>query len=179
MISALPKSFQHTVQFYESDTILIPSIAHYFMTGLTFNETCIIIATPEHRKALRSSLGQLGLDIDLAEMCGQYIALDAADTLSHFMKDGMPHKESFLQVVGSLVPHLSARPVRAFGEMVAILWDAGNKEGALALEEFWNDLGKLRNFELLCAYEKNSVANDIKRICDTHTLSVPGIMSFA
>jgi len=42
--------------------------------------------------------------------------------------------------------------VRAYGEMVDVLWQRGERDAAIRLEEFWNDLARLQTFSLLCAY---------------------------
>jgi hypothetical protein len=35
----------------------------------------------------------------------------------------------------------AGRPVRAFGEMVSLLWDAGLTDVAIEVEAMWNELG--------------------------------------
>jgi hypothetical protein len=53
---------------------------------------------------------------------------------------------------------LGRRRVRAYGEMVALLWAEGNVNGAIQLEKLWNDMGKIRDFSLFCAYPQAAVA---------------------
>ncbi|HKN54355.1 MAG TPA: hypothetical protein VJX66_17775 [Amycolatopsis sp.] len=52
----------------------------------------------------------------------------------------------------------AGRPVRAYGEMVAWLWDAGLAGAAIKLEAMWNDLGRAEAFSLYCGYPLDSVA---------------------
>ncbi|HEX9967459.1 MAG TPA: ATP-binding protein, partial [Solirubrobacterales bacterium] len=84
----------------------------------------------------------------------QYIVLDAAETLSRFMVDGWPDEQRFADVLGNVVRRAQngSRRVRAFGEMVALLWAEGKHDAALRLEELWNDLARTHAFSLLCAY---------------------------
>ena len=42
--------------------------------------------------------------------------------------------------------------VRAYGEMVDVLWQNANQSAAIALEEMWTDLGAVYPFDLLCGY---------------------------
>jgi hypothetical protein len=42
--------------------------------------------------------------------------------------------------------------LRAYGEMVGILWQAGRFSAAILLEQFWNDLLRRSCFNLFCAY---------------------------
>jgi len=43
-------------------------------------------------------------------------------------------------------------PTRVSGEMVDILWQDGNPDGAIRLEILWNQLASAYDFELLCGY---------------------------
>jgi hypothetical protein len=44
--------------------------------------------------------------------------------------------------------------------MVAVLWEEGNKPGAIALENFWNAALEKNAFHLHCAYPKSFFAQD-------------------
>ena len=70
------------------------------------------------------------------------------------MVDGSPERERFNEVMGGVLPSVSdgRSRVRAFGEMVALLWAEGNLQRAIRLEELWNDLQKAHSFSLFCAY---------------------------
>jgi hypothetical protein len=70
-------------------------------------------------------------------------------------------------------------PVRIFGEMVALLWDAGNAGAAVDLEALWNELGRQYSFSLLCAYPAGAVAADeyadeLAQICAAHSAVLSG-----
>ena len=51
----------------------------------------------------------------------------------------------------------NGRRVRAFGEMVALLWSEGNQAAAIRLEELWNELALSQTFCLFCAYSMDSL----------------------
>jgi len=44
----------------------------------------------------------------------------------------------------------AGRPVRVFGEMVWLLWDAGLIDAAIEVEAMGNELGAQYSFSLLC-----------------------------
>ena len=47
------------------------------------------------------------------------------------------------------------RRIHAFGEMVALLWADGNRDGAIRLEELWNELRKGHHFaSVLCLSDR-------------------------
>jgi len=139
---------EHFVQFYEDDVFLENSVAGYVGTGLEKGEGAVVIATREHRVAIAKKLKARGINLAEARSKGLYIALDAAETLERFMVDGMPDPQIFTQVVGRVLQQLlnGRKRVRAFGEMVAILWAQGNKAAAIRLEELWNEVGSCIRF---------------------------------
>src|SRR6266850_268135 len=73
---------EHVVQFYESDSFLLDALSGFIGRGLKEGETCIVVATKEHRDAVEERFQQYGQVVDAVKSSGQYIALDAADCLS-------------------------------------------------------------------------------------------------
>ena len=105
----------------------------------------------------------------------KYAPFDAAETLGLFMHAGEPEAFRFNALVGGLIKSAISRGagVRAFGEMVAILWDEGNRDGAIKLEGLWNDLAEEHDFTLFCAYRQNQFATEADRaafssVCQAH-----------
>ncbi len=140
----------HFVQFYENDAFLIKAIRKFIQSG----DSAIVIVTPSHKERLEKGLEMYGLDLDQATEQGSYMYLDASETLSRFMIDGHPDPKLFFEVVGGVVTRASRNKhkVKAFGEMVALLWAEGNQQAAIELEELWNELQKIHSFSLFCAY---------------------------
>jgi anti-sigma regulatory factor (Ser/Thr protein kinase) len=71
------------------------------------------------------------------------------------------------------------RPVRAFGEMVGLLWDRGDVSAAIELETLWNALAAELPFSLYCAYHADSMAGHehadaLHEVCHLHSALVPG-----
>jgi hypothetical protein len=106
--------------------------------------------------------------------------LDAERTLARFMANGMPQWKAFHEVIGGLIAELRLRypTVRAYGEMVDVLWQRGEREAAIRLEEYWNELGKLQTFSLFCAYRMNPLdgcayGGALESVCKTHTHLIP------
>ena len=132
----------HFVQFYEADGFLLNSLSGFIGQAITSGDAAIVVATPEHRDGLDELLQANGLDVTSAKRGGRYVSLDAADTLSKFMLDGAPEPARFNEVMGSVITGVSdgRSRIKAFGEMVALLWAEGNEPGVLELEELWNEL---------------------------------------
>lgn len=171
---------EHFVQFYEDESFLIHSVTGYLAKGFRKGDGAIVIATAAHRAALETSLRQMGMDPRGLIAEGIYQPLDAAETLSKFMVDGSPDPKRFVRVVGAAVANAvaSGRALRAFGEMVALLWADGNSSAAIRLEELWNDLAKTYSFSLFCAYPMDAFGGEchgqpFTHVCNAHTRVIP------
>ncbi|MEP6742404.1 MAG: ATP-binding protein [bacterium] len=170
----------HFVQFYENDGFLLNSLSGFIGSAIKSNDAAIVIATETHREGLDELLLANGLDLTSAKTSGQYVSLDAADTLSRFMVDGSPEPKRFREVLGGIIASVTdgRTRVRAFGEMVALLWAEGNYTGAIRLEELWNDLQHAHSFSLFCAYPMNGFGGEKflaphVDVCTAHSRVIP------
>jgi MEDS: MEthanogen/methylotroph, DcmR Sensory domain len=167
-------TWSHGVLLYAEDRQLIDVLERYLVTGWDAGGLGLVIATPQHRAALRERLAARGVLESLGE--GRFVELDAAATLEQFLgDDGLPDAERFAETVGSLVRgHAADGTLRGFGEMVDLLWAAGNVVGALALERLWTGLQDEVPFSLLCAYAEAHVDDhdraEIARVHDDVTV---------
>src|SRR5579862_5287526 len=143
----------HFVQFYERDASLVNAVSGFIGAGLEAGESCIVIATEAHREEIEATLKARALDLAAMRAQGQYVSYDAAETLLRFMREGSPEPQHFMETVGRVIAEAAqeGRRVRAFGEMVALLWSAGNQAAAIRLEELWNELAQSYTFCLFCA----------------------------
>jgi hypothetical protein len=170
----------HFVQFYESDSFLMDSVSGYVCEGLMGGEGAIIIATDTHRVGIEERLAVAGVDVRAALASGQFVSLNAADVLARFMVRGDPDPVLFEQAVGSVISRTAHDwpAVRAFGEMVALLWADGNAPAHVVLEKLWNDLAKVYDFSLFCAYPMSgftdhSHGSSVDDICAVHSRVLP------
>jgi signal transduction histidine kinase len=171
---------EHFVQFYEADAFLLNSLGEYTAAAIKAGEAAIVVATEAHRDELAARLREKGLDVTTAVEDGRLVLLDASETLSKFMAGASPDSERFAEIIGGIIA-LSAegRPrVRIYGEMVALLWAEGNYDGAIRLEELWNDLQHKHAFALFCAYPMDGFAGEgpgrgLPHVCTTHSRVIP------
>jgi PAS domain S-box-containing protein len=162
---------EHFVQFYDQDDFLLVEVSRFLTADLQAGDASLVIATPQHLEGLEQRLPGLARDRS------RYLALDAASTLSQLMVNGVPDAERFQEVIGSALQQASrngTRHVRAFGEMVSLLWEEGRHEAALRLEELWNDLAASCSFSLLCAYPMDGFhhaehASSFLALCNAHS----------
>lgn len=146
----------HHVQFYQSDDFLCDIVGDFVSDGLTAGDSIVLIVRHDRRDELARRINRAGFDFDSEIGNGRVIYLDAHEALTRFMVDQTPDAARFEDVIGGVIASTSRgtarRPVRAFGEMVDVLWSAGNQDGALQLEVLWNQLAQKQAFSLLCGY---------------------------
>lgn len=165
----------HCLQIYESDRIFLNALEGFVAGGIRQGDSIILIATPAHLSALAARLERNGFDVHAAVERGQYIALDAAQTLARFMVNGWPDEALFNAVVDELLGRARAHhhKVRAFGEMVALMWADGLCDAAVQLERLWTRLCNKENFSLFCAYPKSAFGDGsetgVRQVCAAHS----------
>jgi hypothetical protein len=166
----------HCVQIYDNDTAFLNVLQSYVASALELNEAVIIIATDAHMRLLKDRLQQAGVDVMDAQARDQFVAVDAHAALASFMRDGWPDEALFLSMVRSLLERARARhaKVRAFGEMVALMWANGEREATIHLEHLWARLCKSDEFALFCAYPRAGFTQDAEQsmmdVCLAHSV---------
>jgi hypothetical protein len=166
---------EHLVYMYEATDAFLNLLENFVAEGFRSGEAVIVIATQVHRHALNDRLRSRGLDLAAARTSSQYLDLSAENCLATFMKDGWPDESRFNEAIVNLINRVNrpGRPIRAFGEMVALLWANGNSGATVRLEHLWNEFRRTQPFVLFCAYPKSGFTDDahtsLRTICDAHT----------
>ena len=173
----------HTAHFYDNEKQLNDAVSSFLHEGFSAGQPLVVIATPKHRQSLARVLKSRGLEVRKAVQSGRLAWRDARQTLDRVMVNQVPDANLFSQHVGGLIAFALARTpmtgtLRAYGEMVDELWRAGNQEGALRLEEMWNELATRYSFSLFCGYDmanfsRESDAPALKAVCDRHSRVLP------
>jgi len=177
--SAGTAAHQHVVQFYARERELATGVGQYLADGLAEGGAVVVVATPAHRLAFENYLAGAGADVTAVRVDGRYQAIDAAALLRRFAAAGQVDMTSFEAEVGHVIRAAGAagRPVRVYGEMVALLWDAGQLNATLELEAFWNDLARDIPFALYCGYPESPAAGAehraaVAEVCRLHAAVV-------
>ena len=175
-----PGSRDHVAQVYQDPEFLIEAVAYYVRSGLERGEGIVLVMRRSNWEALQQRLQAEGADPSAAQARGQLCNYEAEATLARLMKSGMPDAEAFREVIGGAIAKAGQLypKLRAFGEMVDILWQRGHRVGAQHLEELWNDYMRQRPFTLLCAYymdplHESAYGGPIENVCKSHTHLIP------
>ena len=165
----------HVVLFYRDEQELTERTGEYLFPAIQAGGVAIVVATPEHRRSFERYLADAGDDAAAAGARG-YLALDASETMRGFMVADRPDPAGFWQAISPMLRQAAqaGRPVRVFGEMVSLLWDAGLIDAAIEVEAMWNELGAQYQFCLLCAYPARPAVcahqlDALTEVCRAHT----------
>ena len=172
----------HFVQLYgNDDRLLTRNVARFMAEGLRRGDGLIIIASPEHSGSVARRLrDERGYPKAVLE--GRLVFLDAQTTLDRLMLDGQPDPGLFENVIGETLREVQTRAghtgIRAYGEMVGVLWKAGQYTAAVRLEESWNRLLKSSNISLFCGYPidvfgEEFQVNQVDPLLCAHTHMLP------
>lgn len=167
---------EHFVQIYDDNEVFMSTLEDFIAHGLRAGESCVIIATATHLGLLGQRLRARGVDTETLAADDRYIALDGEKILAQFLIRGFPDDRLFNRVILEILARAKGpeqRKVRAFGEMVALLWAQGLHAASTQMEYLWHDLCRSEQFPLFCAYPRAGFRQDavksIEQICAAHS----------
>jgi hypothetical protein len=173
----------HVVQIYENDDAFLTLLSGFVTDGIDSGDAAVVIATEAHLDALHLRLEALGYPMASLISSRRYIPVDAERMLSRFMVYDWPDENLFNHTVGVIIDRANGdgREVRAFGEMVALLWAKGQVGATVRLEHLWNKFCQKQAFRLFCAYPKRGFTQDatesVMHICGAHSKMISGLVS--
>ncbi len=152
----------HGVHFYADRNELAQRVHAHIAPVLQRGHGAIVVAGPESMLAFERYARNEKLDVQRLTRDRRLMLFDAQWLLDRFMVDGRPDPRRFRAIVGGQLKMLTYRTpgIHVYGEMVTLLMEAGNPDGALELEAMWNVLAGERSFNLLCAYPLDLFTTD-------------------
>ncbi|MBV9987649.1 MAG: MEDS domain-containing protein [Chitinophagaceae bacterium] len=173
-------SSAHVVQIYEKENAFLETLTGFIGAGINAGDAVVVIATADHLAGLNKRLRSHGLHVGSLITEQLYIPIDADEILPKFMVEEWPDEQCFIEAIVPVIEKAGSknRRVRAFGEMVALLWAKGLEAAAIQLETYWNRLQKSKLFSLFCAYPaailKNDAPGAVRLICSCHSHLISG-----
>jgi hypothetical protein len=170
----------HVVQVYENEKVFLNTLEGFVGSGLLTGDTVIVICRRKNLDKLRIRLERQDMDINSLIAARKYLPLEAKEVLSTFMVNDWPDEKLFFQTLNNMFRKVteSRSRIRAFGEMVSVLWEEGKYAATVHLEHLWNKFCETQQLCLYCAYPKSGFTRDpaesMKHICDTHSKIIAG-----
>jgi KaiC/GvpD/RAD55 family RecA-like ATPase len=173
-----PQPCGHIVYPYTDEFQVAEAVCLFASAGLQRGEAVLLVMTEAHCQPILERIGRAGFDVDALTKSGQLICEEAEDLLSSFMLDGVIDEHVFKSKIGRMIERAKAagselRPVRVFGEMVSLIWQA-RPQATERLEELWNEVIQEQSVPLLCAYalagEKPGGLPESLVACHSHAL---------
>src|SRR5262245_8152560 len=147
---------RHAVQFYGDEEQFFRGVGDFLLEGITAGQATVAIATEPHWRAIEAQLSRRGVDCRKVRRDGSLRVLDATRTLSGRIVGGGRNTARFERDVATMMVDVEAARgsgvIRAYGEMVNLLWRQGRHDAALYLESLWNRPPFRNSFDLLCEY---------------------------
>jgi hypothetical protein len=166
---------EHVVQMYDSDESLLTLLATFVVGGIRSGNAVVVIATKPHILEIRERLRKAGFDPFSLKLKDQFIPLDAETMIAKFFVNEWPDEILFNYHLSRILKRARTynRQVRAFGEMVALLYQQGLVAQTIQLENLWNKFCRTNSLSLFCAYPDRLLNDvDLNLVCCEHTKQV-------
>jgi hypothetical protein len=153
------------VQLYQEKAFLNRAVCRFVGAGLTNGESIVLVSTLPHWNGFHARLEGLGMNVEAARRRGQLTVVDADELLPRFMRDAMPDPAIFPGVFGDVVAEARARggyqKMRVWGEMVNVLWERGDVDASMNLEDQFDKLIKKRDLAIFCSFLMDNFNGDV------------------
>jgi hypothetical protein len=173
-----PEPSSHIVYPYTDEAHIAKAVGLFAGAGLRKGEAVILVMAKHHFKPVLQGLTTDGFDLARLQAAGQLVCCEAEKLISSFMFDGIVDELKFKTTIGDLIQKAKQsdgdRPVRVFGEMVALIWRS-HPDATHRMEELWNQVINSHGVPLLCAYslsepQVNTLPPNLLA-CHSHALS--------
>ncbi len=167
----------HFAQLYRETQSLVESVSLFIEAGLRRGNGAVVIAPFNQIEQFLVHLRRNGLEPEPYRTYGQLCLINADEILNQYMRDRTFDLEGFKQETRNIlesVLRFGRSDTRVYGEMVNILWQQGDTQTAIKLEEHWNDLAQLYPLSIFCGYMvdshlEESYARPLHEIGRTHS----------
>jgi hypothetical protein len=145
---------RHFAQFQRGLDALTDSASVFLEAGLRQGNSLLIVAPAQRVDQLFDRLATARLHPKGLVDSGQLAVLDSAAILDKLSSNGLTDWARFRGLLGPVMAQLRphGRGTRIYSEIANMLWEAGDTEAAIRLEELWNALAGAYPFSLFCGY---------------------------
>jgi hypothetical protein len=145
---------RHFAQFHRDQDALADSIQLFFEGGLRRGNCLLAIAENQSADRVLDRLTESKFHPQALISSGQLAVVDARVLIAQFVSDGATEWSRFRATLSAILERLRpfGRGIRIYCELSSLLWEDGNPEAAIQIEQHWNALAKAYAFSLYCGY---------------------------
>lgn len=166
---------RHFAQFHREQDSLVESVYTFLETGLRRGSSALIIAPPEQVDRLLQRLQDGRFHTRSLIDAGQLARLDSTKILEQLTTRGKPDRALLRAAIAPTLIRLQhhGRGIRVYCELANALWQMGDTEAAICVEEFWNTRAETRQFAVYCGFKmdtqsERSYAGPLEELGRTH-----------
>lgn len=149
---------RHFAQFHRDADALTESAFVFLEAGLLRGSNVLVIARAEQVDGLFERLAASQLEPRALSDSGHLAVLDAAAIIAQFVHGDVADWAGFRTTLGPILTrlHPQDRRIRVYTELANVLWEQGNTQAAIRLEDFWNDIAGAYQFSLYCGFNMDT-----------------------
>jgi anti-sigma regulatory factor (Ser/Thr protein kinase) len=161
-VEALAHEVGHVAHFYDAVDDHVDQVADFLAPALSSGTGVLVVAGPVVTQQLHRALAVRDIDIDEVTDTGMLVVVDAEALLTD-IRQASPSLDldKFDAVVRAAIRRATrGGRLRVYGELVNLLWEAGDVQGAIDIEDGWIRLAGELEFSLMCGYHAQSMRAD-------------------
>lgn len=149
----------HRLFLFHSDNELAAGVGELLSQWLCSGETVLALFTSTHLHAIERHLRERGVDFDSAVSEGRFVTIEAQEAMDDLLRSGRVEPDEFAALSSGPVARIieSGRTCHVIGEVVGLLWAAGEVQAAMDLEDRWLSVCRDLGFTLDCTYPVPSI----------------------
>lgn len=167
---------RHFAQFHRDGEALGDSAFAFLDAGLRHGNSVLLVAAAARIDDLFARLNAGKYHAKSLCSSGQLVILESDQLLDQLCENGPPEWASFRTRLAPVLSRLQpcGRGVRVYSELADALWDAGNMDGAVRIEDCWNAMAGVYPFALYCGFamdtqSEHSYAGPLEELGRTHS----------
>lgn len=167
---------RHFAQFHRDPETLTESAFLFLEAGRRSGNSLLIVAPAQRVEQLFDRLAKGKLHPKSLIDSGQLGVMDSTPIIDQLVSDGQAELARFRHLIGPVLARLAphGRGTRIYGEIAHVLWQTGQTDAAIRLEDLWNALAQAYTFSLFCGYTmdthcEHAYAGPLEELGRTHS----------
>lgn len=145
---------RHFAQFHRDIDALTESAFAFLEAGLRYGSSLLIVGPSQRIEQLFDRLASAKFHPKSLTDSGQLAVLDSTPIIEQLGGTREAEWARFRAMLSPVLTRLRpyGRGTRIYGEVANVLWQAGETDAAIRLEDLWNSLGGAFSFSLFCGF---------------------------